>query len=85
MVHPTVPLTGASLFGDSQQAPLTGHYHRIPAEFLLPQGVTITADGIDAGGTHPPTHYTVSLTEPMSYTDFVDKFVGLPWTCGGKK
>jgi hypothetical protein len=85
MVHPTEPLTGASLFGDPQQAPLSGHYHRIPANLPLPLSVKITADGIDVGGPHPPTHHTFFPTEPMPFADFVNSFMRLPWTYGGKK
>jgi hypothetical protein len=85
MVHPTEPLTGASLFGDPQQVPLSGHHHWIPADLSLPPAVKITAVGIDVAGPHPPTHHTFSPTEPMPFADFVNSFMGLPCTYGGKK
>jgi hypothetical protein len=85
MVHPTDPPTGASLYADPAQAPLTGHYHGFPADSPLPQGVKITPDGVDVGGPHPPTHHMFSPTESMPFGEFVGKLLGLPWSYGSKK
>ena len=83
MVHPTDPPTGASTFGDVTKAPLDGHYHTIPKDTPTP-GLKITADGVDVGGTHLPTHHTISPASSMPYEEFVERFRNLPWTYGGK-
>ena len=85
MVHPTEPPTGASMFGDPNQAPLSGHYHTIPADTPPPPGTGIKYDGIDVGGTEPPTHATFYPTESMPFTEYVEKFLNLGWSYGGKK
>jgi hypothetical protein len=85
MVHPTDPPTGSSLFGDVNEAPLSGHYHQILKDTPLPKGTKITPDGCDVGGPHRPTHHTFSPTETMPYEEFADKFKSLPWQYGGKK
>ena len=84
-VHPTSPPTGASTFGDPRQAPLTGHYHRVPAGTVLPEGIGVVADGVDVGGPHLPTHHTVFPTRTMRFSEFVEKFLNLPWEYAGKK
>ena len=84
-VNPTSPPEGASTFGDPNQAPLTGHYHKVPAGTPLPEGVGVRPDGVDVGGSHPSTHHTIYPTQPMTFSQFVDKFLSLPWQYGGKK
>jgi len=32
-------------FGDIQYAPLTGHYHKLDKDTLLPEGLDVVADG----------------------------------------
>jgi hypothetical protein len=44
MVHPTDPPTGSSLFGDVNEAPLSGHYHQILKDTPLPKGYEEFAD-----------------------------------------
>jgi hypothetical protein len=51
----------------------------------LPEGLTITPDGSDVGGPHLPTHHTVSPDQAMPFSEFVNKWLSLPWTYGGKK
>ena len=85
MVGPTRPPTGASAYGDPGYADLTGHYHRIPAGTELPAGLRVVADGADVGGPHPPTHHTIYPTGRMSYDDFAQQFLDLPWEYAGRK
>ena len=84
MVQPS-PKLGASVFGNVNFAPLTGHFHKIPKTIPMPQGLAIIADGIDVGGQHPSTHHTIYATECMPYDEFSMKFLSLPWTYAGKK
>ena len=84
-VKPTQPPTGASTFGDIEYAPLTGHYHRLDRNTLLPEGLDVVADGRDVGGSHSPTHHTIYPSREMLFTEFVDKFLGMGWIYVGKK
>ncbi len=78
---------GASTFADPNQAPLRGHYHRLPAGTELPDGLDVVADGLDVdlASHHPPTHHTIFNTVEMALDRFVDLFLNLPWQYGGKK
>lgn len=84
-VKPTQPPTGASTFGDIQYAPLTGHYHKLDKNTLLPEGLDVVADGRDVGGSRSPTHHTIYPSREMLFTEFVDKFLGIRWIYFGKK
>ncbi|KYF62143.1 hypothetical protein BE04_31830 [Sorangium cellulosum] len=84
MLQPNVT-QGASTFADPSQAPITGHYHTLPAGTKLPQGLGVVADGKDVGGTHARTHHTIVATEPMTPAEFESKYNSLPWSHGGKK
>ena len=85
LVGPTKPPTGASTFGDPQQAPLGGHYHKLPAGTELPKGVGVSADGAEVGGAQPATHHTIYPTTEMTPAEFVQKHGSLPWEYAGKK
>jgi hypothetical protein len=78
---------GASTFGDVTQAPLKGHYHKLPAGTELPPGMGVVADGpsVVPNSPHQPTHHTIYPTVPMTVEDFTEKFLNLPWQYGGKK
>lgn len=78
-------VSGASTFTDPTQAPLTGQYHKLPADTLLPEGLGVHADGRDVGGTHGWGHRTIYPAERMSVAKFQELFGGLPWTWAGKK
>ncbi|WP_199317400.1 MULTISPECIES: Tse2 family ADP-ribosyltransferase toxin [Planktothricoides] len=84
-VQPTQPPTGASTFADIDSAPLTGHYHRLEKNTLLPEGLDVIADGRDVGGPHSPTHHTIYPNRKMLFTEFVDKFLNSGWVYVGKK
>lgn len=84
-VKPTQPPTGASTFGDIQYAPLTGHYHKLDKDTLLPEGLDVVADGRDVGGSHSPTHHTIYPSREMLFTEFVEKILGSGWVDVGKK
>lgn len=84
-VQPTQPPTGASAFADIDSAPLTGHYHRLDKNTLLPEGLDVIADGRDVGGSHSPTHHTIYPKRKMLFTEFVDKFLESGWVYVGKK
>ncbi len=78
---------GASTYGDPMSAPLSGHYHRLPAGTSLPEGLEALADGSDVlpDGPHGPSHHTIYATASMTFDTFAALFLGLPWTYGGKK
>jgi hypothetical protein len=84
-VTPTQPPTGASTFGDVNQALLTGHYYCIAKGTNLVEGLIVIADGSDVGGQHPPTHHTICPGRRMSFGEFVKKFQNLPWIYAGRK
>ncbi len=90
MVGPYTPRTpqdlshGASTFTDPTQAPLTGHYHRLPEGTPLPEGLGVHADGADVGGRMREGHRTIHPTAAMSYERFQRLFSELPWEYGGK-
>jgi len=84
-VKPTQPPTGASTFGNIEYAPLTGHYHKLDRNTLLPEGLDVVADGRDVGGSHSPTHHTIYPSREMLFTEFIDKFLGSGWIYVGKK
>ena len=84
-VKPTTPPTGASTFGDIEYAPLTGHYHKLDKNTLLPLGLDVVADGRDVGGSHSPTHHTIYPSREMLFAEFVEKFLGSGWVYVGKK
>ena len=78
---------GLSLFGDPDQAPIRGHFHRLPAGTLLPTGIGLIADGADIDPDSPrsPTHHTLYPTTRMTFESFVELVMGLPWEYWGKK
>lgn len=79
--------SGASLFGDPQQAPLTGHYHRLLKGTLIPPFVNIVADGLDvyANSPHPATHFTMFPYQRLLAGQFVTAYLALPWHYAGRK
>lgn len=78
---------GASTFADALGAPVSGHYHLLPAGTELPNGIDIIADGSDVlpGSVMPPTHHTIYNTIQMTYGEFLQIFENLPWQYAGKK
>ena len=84
--HPPLP-RGPSAFADLSYALLTGHWHVLPKGTLLPEGVEVVADGIDAhaGSPLPATHHTIYPAVRMPMAQFIALFMGLPWHYGGKK
>ena len=84
-VGPTDPPTGASTFGDINEAPLTGPYHRLNKGTQLLEGIMVIADGSDVGGPHGRTHHTIFPGRRTPFTEFVSKFLNLGWRFVGKK
>lgn len=84
MVGPTDPPTGASTFADPSEAPLTGHYHRLPGGTQLPEGTRLIADGSDVGGTQSPTHHTIYAVERCLSTSSSTSSTAC-WEYGGMK
>ena len=78
---------GASTFSDPSNAPLTGHYHRLPAGTELPTSINVVADGLDVNPASnlPRTHHTILNTVEMAFERFADLFSNLPWEYGSKK
>ena len=78
---------GASTFANPNEAPLSGHYHKLPAGTELPKGFGVIADGSDIMplSPHQPTHHTLYPTTKITATEFSDAFTKLPWEYGGKK
>jgi len=85
LVDTQTPPAGVSTFGDPNEAPLTGHYHKLPEQTTLPEGLSIIADGMDVGGSHLPTHHTIYPNREMPFDEFILKLNDLPWEYGGKK
>ena len=78
---------GASTFGNPAEAPLTGHYWKLPEGTDLPAGMGVMADGSDIinGSPMRPTHHTLYNTEDMTFDDFIQNFLNLAWEYVGKK
>lgn len=89
MIGPESPpfLSGASLFGDPGQAPLTGHYYCLPHGTLLPAFMDIVADGRDvySHSIHPPTHHTMYPNCRVLAAQFIAAYLALPWQYAGRK
>jgi hypothetical protein len=88
-VGPEVPpeVDGASAFGDTNESPLTGHYHLLPAGTPLPEGLGVVADGrdVDPDSDQAATHHTIYPTVRMPLDRFAELFKNLPWCYAGKK
>src|SRR5437773_300791 len=84
--HPPFP-TGASTFANPQMAPLSGHYHRLPAGTTLPPELGVIADGCDVmpDSVHGATHHTIYPSVKISAELFIQLFLSLPWQYGRKK
>ncbi len=78
---------GASNVLDVNSAPLSGHYHMLPAGTQMPDGLDIIADGIDVmpNSPHGVGHHTIFPTRAMTVNEFNDLYKSLPWQYGGKK
>jgi len=64
---------------------LQGHYHILPEEVKMPDGLGIKHDGGDMpGGYMSPGHSTIYPTKDMTVDEFNDLFNSLPWEYGGK-
>ena len=92
MVVPQVAYAprGASTFGDPidpDRTEPTGHFHRLAAGTVLPEGLEVIADGRDVlpGSLHPRTHHTIYPTVPMTFDRFVELYLDLPWQHAGKR
>lgn len=89
MIGPEAPPApaGASVFGDPMASPLCGHYHRLAAGVLLPEGLEVAADGVDIhpNSLHAPTHHTIFPGVRMQAVQFVQLFLSLPWQYAGRK
>ena len=87
--NPTGEVQGASTYTDPAEAPLSGHYYRLPAGTRLPNGLSVQADGEDVGGPAPWGHRTIYPTQDMPFESssdsFVELFRNLGWNYGGKK
>lgn len=84
--RPPLP-RGASTFADVQNAPLTGHYHRLDKGTTLSEGLAVVADDAREalGSSHPLTHHTIYPQRAMPYVEFVARFNALGWKYAGKK
>jgi hypothetical protein len=89
LVGPETPprVNGSSSFADPTRAPLTGHYHRLPAGTVLPEGLAVVADGsdVDPGSPHAATHHTIYPATGLTADRFIELFLGLPWQYAGRQ
>lgn len=78
---------GASTVLDVNEAPLSGHYHTLPAGTTMPEGLGVIADGKDVipNSPHGKGHHTIFPTIDMTVDEFNSLFQSLPWQYGGKK
>ena len=78
---------GASNVLDVNSAPLSGHYHMLPAGTQMPDGLDIIADGIDVipNSPHGVGHHTIFPTRAMTVNEFNELYKSLPWQYGVKK
>ena len=83
---PPLP-NGASNAADVNLAPLSGHYHKLPAGTVLPDGLGVVADGSDVipNSGRFPGHHTIYPTREMTVNEFNELYLSLPWVHGGKK
>ncbi|GMB65897.1 hypothetical protein [Pectobacterium parmentieri] len=76
---------GKSVTRTPQESGLQGHYHTLPEDVKMPDGLGIKHDGRDMqGGYMSPGHSTVYPTRDMTPDEFNDLFNSLPWGYGGK-
>jgi hypothetical protein len=89
MVGPESPPfpSGASTFADIRQAPVGGHYFKLPRGTVIPAEIDIVADGVDVdlNSRHPPTHHTIYPFVRMHIDRFLELFLNLPWQYVGRK
>jgi hypothetical protein len=52
---------------------------------VLPEGLSIIADGTEVGGSYRATHHTIYPNREMRFDEFSKKVSALPWEYGGKK
>jgi hypothetical protein len=84
---PTNPPTGASTFATQQALKaqgLTGQLWELPQGTQLPEEFMLCPDGVDVGGSQPSGHRTIAPSGPISYQDFVNRFMNLGWQLVGK-
>ncbi|MGA6062597.1 RHS repeat domain-containing protein, partial [Escherichia coli] len=76
---------GKSVTRTPKESGLQGHYHTLPEDVKMPDGLGIKHDGRDMpGGYMSPGHSTVYPTRDMTPDEFNDLFNSLPWEYGGK-
>jgi len=76
---------GKSVTRTPKESGLQGHYHILPEEVKMPDGLGIKHDGRDMpGGYMSPGHSTIYPTKDMTVDEFNDLFNSLPWEYGGK-
>lgn len=75
---------GKSVTRTPVESGLQGHYHTLPEDVKMPDGLGIKHDGRDMpGGYKSPGHSTVYPTRDMTPDEFNDLFNSLPWEYGG--
>jgi hypothetical protein len=78
---------GVSVYANVAFAPLTGHYHLLPAGTVHPEELGLAADGQDVipESDRPESHHTIHPVVEMTAERFVELVMALPWIYGGKK
>lgn len=86
--RPPLP-RGASTFSDVDEAPLTGHYHKLAGGTLLPDELGVVADGRDVHDNlheaHGVGHHTIYPAVRMQVRHFNVLFMGLGWVYQGRR
>lgn len=76
---------GKSVTRTPQESKLKGHYHSLPEDVKMPDGLDIKHDGRDMpGGYMSPGHSTIYPTRDMTPDEFNVLFNSLPWEYGGR-
>ncbi|EEA4939961.1 hypothetical protein DAV22_24060 [Salmonella enterica subsp. enterica serovar Enteritidis] len=77
---------GKSLTRKPSESGLKGHYHTMPTDTKMPDGLGIIHDGRDVpGGYMSVGHSTVFPTRDMTTDEFNKLLASFPWEYGGKE
>ncbi|MGW2952761.1 hypothetical protein ACWC96_21760, partial [Streptomyces eurythermus] len=82
---PTDDTLGKSTFVYPELAPISGQFHVLAPDAVLPPGLGIHADGEDVGGSKEWGHRTIYPTVAMTAGEFSTLVAELDWVWAGNK